>query len=195
MIGWSVLRSKLRRETDAEAHSTVVPCEPRPVSKDQRTLLGAVLAAHVVEQSFLAACYAVPAPPGVLKFRTDGLVQRVEARVCSSHSRMAPASCSTEMAQPRSVRIADRRSFVISIGSSPAWMNPRTPLFVPGRCHRSGFENVAAAGSPTRASCPRRRTNATFLACERRCRFAGLHLGRAKRRPETLPANWCARTS
>ena len=34
---------------------------------------------------------------------------------CSSHSRMAPASNSTEIAHPRSVRIAGRRSFVINI--------------------------------------------------------------------------------
>lgn len=31
---------------------------------------------------------------------------------CSSHSRMAPASCSTEIAHPRNVRIAGRRSFI-----------------------------------------------------------------------------------
>jgi hypothetical protein len=34
---------------------------------------------------------------------------------CSSHSRMAPASCSTEIAQPRNVRTAGRRSKVISM--------------------------------------------------------------------------------
>ncbi len=34
---------------------------------------------------------------------------------CSSHSRMAPASSNTEIAQPCSVRIAGRRSFIISI--------------------------------------------------------------------------------
>jgi len=38
------------------------------------------------------------------------------AQPCSSHSWMAPASCSTASAQPRSVRVAGRRSFV-SIGS------------------------------------------------------------------------------
>src|ERR1700726_2826354 len=34
---------------------------------------------------------------------------------CSSHSRMAPASSNTEIAQPCSVRIAGRRSFIIRI--------------------------------------------------------------------------------
>jgi hypothetical protein len=34
---------------------------------------------------------------------------------CSSHSRIAPASCSTEIAQPRRVRIAGLLSFVINI--------------------------------------------------------------------------------
>ena len=42
---------------------------------------------------------------------------------CSSRSRMAPASCSTEMAQPRRVRIAGRLSLNISIEVAPAKTN------------------------------------------------------------------------
>jgi hypothetical protein len=47
---------------------------------------------------------------------------------CSSHSRMAPAPCSTEIAQPRSVRIAGRFSFVISIETAPALGRILVPL-------------------------------------------------------------------
>jgi hypothetical protein len=43
---------------------------------------------------------------------------------CSSHSRMAPASCSTAIAQPRNVRIVGGLTFVISIEISPAGTNP-----------------------------------------------------------------------
>jgi hypothetical protein len=51
---------------------------------------------------------------------------------------MACASCSTEFAQPRSVLIAGRRSFVISIEIAPAQVNPlrataRSALLPPGR--------------------------------------------------------------
>jgi hypothetical protein len=45
---------------------------------------------------------------------------------------MAPASCSTLIAHPRSVRIAGRRSFVISIEIAPAGTNPSARLLVPG---------------------------------------------------------------
>src|SRR5215213_3928844 len=49
---------------------------------------------------------------------------------CSSHSRMAPASLSTEIAQLRSVRIAGFLSFVISIEMAPAGpiLSPRGPF-------------------------------------------------------------------
>ena len=39
---------------------------------------------------------------------------------CSSHSLIAPASCSTEMAHPRKVRVAGRFALVISIVKAPA---------------------------------------------------------------------------
>jgi hypothetical protein len=45
---------------------------------------------------------------------------------------MAPASFNTAMAQPRSVRTADRFSFVISIGITPAKTNPADRRRVPG---------------------------------------------------------------
>jgi hypothetical protein len=45
---------------------------------------------------------------------------------------MAPASCSTEIAQPRSVRIAGRRSLVINIEIAPAQDESLRPQFVPG---------------------------------------------------------------
>jgi hypothetical protein len=44
---------------------------------------------------------------------------------------MALASCSTEIAHPRTVRIAGLRSVVISIGSLPTDESIRPP-FVPG---------------------------------------------------------------
>ena len=51
---------------------------------------------------------------------------------CSSHSRIAPASCSTEIAQPRSVRVAARRFFVISIKKDPARDESLTPVYRSG---------------------------------------------------------------
>jgi hypothetical protein len=59
------------------------------------------------------------------KIITQSLEERVPdlSQPCSSHSRMAPVSCSTEIAQPRSVRIAGHLSLNISIGIS---LRPRT---------------------------------------------------------------------
>lgn len=77
--------------------------------------------------------------------------------------RLAHASCSNEIAQPRSVRIEDWLSFVISIGISPAeWI---FALLVA----------IVAAIPPLDAV--RSRSSATFLACERRYRFAVLDSG------------------
>jgi hypothetical protein len=44
---------------------------------------------------------------------------------------MASASCNSEIAHPRSVSIAGRLSFVISIEITPAGTNPSVHLFVP----------------------------------------------------------------
>lgn len=60
---------------------------------------------------------------------------------CSSHSRIAPASCSTEIAQPRSVRIADRRSFVINIETAPAGDESFRSVTRSGSYHMAAIPN------------------------------------------------------
>jgi hypothetical protein len=65
---------------------------------------------------------------------------------------MAPASCSTEIAQPRRLRIAGRRSFVISIEIlllEESWH----PVIRSGSMLDQGFGIVAAAVSPTGGFC------------------------------------------
>jgi hypothetical protein len=49
--------------------------------------------------------------------RAHGEAERSRIQPCSSHSRIAPASSSVEIAQPRNIRIAGRLSVVISIKS------------------------------------------------------------------------------
>jgi hypothetical protein len=53
---------------------------------------------------------------------------------------MAPASCSTDIAQPRSVRIAARRSFVISIENAPIGDESSRHAFVPAGSANQGFQ-------------------------------------------------------
>ena len=45
-------------------------------------------------------------------------------QLCSSHPLIAPASCSTDIAQPRNVRVAGRFALVITIVKPPAETNP-----------------------------------------------------------------------
>lgn len=67
---------------------------------------------------------------------------------CSLHSRMAPASCNTEMAHPCSVRIAGRLSFVLLIETAPAQTNPSRPWPFRAVSTGQGFEIVRAKASP-----------------------------------------------
>jgi hypothetical protein len=60
---------------------------------------------------------------------------------CSSHSRMAPASCSTEIAQMRSVRTVGLRSFVIGIEIVPWTGRIVRSAFRSGCYHRAGIRN------------------------------------------------------
>lgn len=67
-----------------------------------------------------------------VRFRACG-----SARSCIqpwyTHSRIAPASCNTAIAHPRTVRIAVRLSLVISIKiAPPRTTNPCSPRLVPG---------------------------------------------------------------
>jgi hypothetical protein len=59
-------------------------------------------------------------------------LDRCEATIVGSKRKaVAPASCSTEIAQPRSVRIAGRLSLAISIELLLPGTNPSRPFAVP----------------------------------------------------------------
>jgi hypothetical protein len=60
---------------------------------------------------------------------------------------MAPASYSTLIAQPRSARIAGRRSFVVSIEIALAWKNPSRPSSFRrlAQVDRQSLQNLSSA--------------------------------------------------
>jgi hypothetical protein len=117
---------------------------------------------------------------------------------CSSHSRMAPASFSTEIAQPWSVRIVGRRSMVLSIEFSHR-MNPCTRPFFPCDLTGQGFDCQASLGtaddgrckSPT--VCQRPCAHIRYAPCQDRssacCRFRPPALSTlSERRVERAPS-------
>src|SRR5258707_14396832 len=61
---------------------------------------------------------------------------------------MAPTSCSTAIAHPRTVRIAGRRSFIISIEIAPARDESLRAVPVPGTNTGQGFRIAVALAFP-----------------------------------------------
>src|SRR6267143_6975772 len=110
---------------------------------------------------------------------------------------MALASCSTEIAHPRSVRIARLLSFVISI----LLLLPRRILALRSEFRPvntgQGFEIALADVCPrVPATCAKKRTldpegtsSATSRVRERRCRYADLGSDLLHRRRVTLTAS------
>src|SRR5882762_1429613 len=113
---------------------------------------------------------------------------------------MALASCSTEIAHPRSVRIARLPSFVISI----LLLLPRRILALRSEFRTvntgQGFEIALACRLSTcsgdlckkRTLDPEGTSSATSRARERRCRYADLGSDLLHRRRVTLTASWSA---
>jgi hypothetical protein len=66
---------------------------------------------------------------------------------------MVPASCSTEIAQPRSVRVAGRLSFVISIELAPTWDESFAPLPFRDACNPGGASAKLASATITLGAC------------------------------------------